>query len=201
MIGGFHTTGTYMTWFFYFLAQRPDIQRKVREEVRRVREEEGFKTIHDMKKLVYTRRVMNETLRFGKIGLFSERQAERDTEIGGFVISKGSQILNALAITLDDPETFPNPGEFDPEGNFPEHKNHGMAYKKGRGYCLKVTSPLVDLWYEFWQQIHRIGREHVTLRWVPSHQKWHPNENWETRRQLCPPLHLIPKMKFIIEHF
>ena len=128
MIGGFHTTGTYMTWFFYFLAQRPDIQKKVREEVGRVREEEGFTTIHDMKNLVYTRKVMNETLRFGKIGLFSERQAEKDTEIGGFVISKGSQILNALAITLDDPETFPNPGEFDPERNFPDNKNHGMAY-------------------------------------------------------------------------
>ena len=128
MIGGFHTTGSYMTWFFYFLAQRPDIQRKVREEVRRVRDEEGFTGINDMKKLVYTRKVMSETLRYGKIGLFSERQAENDTEIGGFVITKGSQILNALAITLDDPQSFANPGEFDPEANFPEHKNHGMAY-------------------------------------------------------------------------
>ena len=128
MIGGFHTTGTYMTWLFYFLSQRPDIQRKVMEEVKRVRAEENFTTINDMRKLVYTRKVMNETLRFGKIGLFSERQAERDTEIGGFVITKGSQILHALALTLDDPETFANPTEFDPEANFPEDKSPGMAY-------------------------------------------------------------------------
>ena len=71
-----------MTWFIFHLAQRPDIQRKVREEVRRVRDEEGFTGINDMKKLVYTRKVMNETLRSGKIGLFSERQAETDTEMG-----------------------------------------------------------------------------------------------------------------------
>ena len=128
MIGGFHTTGTYMTWLFYFLSQRPDIQRKVMKEVKRVRAEENFTTINDMRKLVYTRKVMNETLRFGKIGLFSERQAERDTEIGGFVITKGSQILHALALTLDDPETFANPTEFDPEANFPEDKSPGMAY-------------------------------------------------------------------------
>ena len=128
MIGGFHTTGSYMTWFFYFLAQRPDIQRKVREEVRRVRDEEGFTGINDMKKLVYTRKVMNETLRYGKIGLFSERQALRDMEIGGFVITKGSQIINALAVALDNPEAFANPGEFDPEANFPDGKNPGMAY-------------------------------------------------------------------------
>ena len=75
MIGGFHTTGTYMTWFLHFLSQRPDIQRKVRKEVRRVRVEEGFRGISDMRKLVYTSKVMNETLRFCKIGLFSERQA------------------------------------------------------------------------------------------------------------------------------
>ena len=74
MIGGFHTTGTYMTWFLHFLSHRPDIQRKVREEVRRVRVEEGFREINDMKKLVYTSKVMNETLRFSKVGFFSQRQ-------------------------------------------------------------------------------------------------------------------------------
>ena len=128
MIGGFHTTGTYMTWFFYFLSQRLDIQSKVIEEVSRVRDEEGFTSIADIRKLVYTRRVMSETLRLGKIGLFSERQAERDMKIGGFDIMKGTQILNALALTLDDPETFANPDEFDPEANFPENKTPGMAY-------------------------------------------------------------------------
>ena len=128
MIGGFHTTGTYMTWLFYFLSQRPDIQSKVIEEVSRVRDGEGFTSISDMRKLVYTKRVMSETLRLGKIGLFSERQAERDTKIGGFDIRKGTQILNALALTLDDPETFANPEEFDPEANFPEDKAQGMAY-------------------------------------------------------------------------
>ena len=128
MIGGFHTTGTYMTWFFYFISQRPEIQSKVIEEVSRVRDEEGFTSIGDMRKLVYTRRVMSETLRLGKIGLFSERQAERDTKIGGFDIMKGTQILNALALTLDDPNTFANPEEFDPEANFPEDKSPGMAY-------------------------------------------------------------------------
>ena len=55
-------------------------------------------------------------------------QAERDTEVGGYVVTRGSQILNALGITLDDPDTFANPGEFDPEANFPDDKKPGMAF-------------------------------------------------------------------------
>ena len=29
-----------------------------------------------------------------------------------------------------------------------DHKNHVMAYKRGRKYCLKVANPLVDLWHQ-----------------------------------------------------
>ena len=33
MIGGFHTTGTYMTWFFYNLGLYEEIQNKVISKV------------------------------------------------------------------------------------------------------------------------------------------------------------------------
>ena len=202
MIGGFHATGIYLTWLLYFLAQRPDIQRKVREEVRRVRNEEGFKTNNDMGKLVYTRKVMNETLRYGKIGLFSERQALRDMEIGGFVITKGSQIINALAVALDNPETFANPGEFDPEANFPDGKNPGMAYSPfgfGVRKCPGYRSLLFGDYY-FNKSLNFPGL--LTWRWPLS--QWRLSQcsglsSWKIRKKssLCTGLSLNQTKKYL----
>ena len=126
MIGGFHTTGTYMTWFFYNLGLYEEIQNKVISEVKQIKSD-GFSSINDLQKLNYTRKVMNETLRFYKVGLFSERKAEHDVEIDGFIIPKDSQILNALCLTLDDKNSFPNPDYFDPE-NFTEDRKLGIAF-------------------------------------------------------------------------
>jgi len=126
LTGGFHTTGTYMTWFFYVLGLNEEIQNKVISEVRQIKSD-GFSSIDDIQKLKYTRRVMNETLRFYKVGLFSERKAEHDLEIDGLYIPKESQILNAICLTLDDKNNFPNPERFDPE-NFSEERKLGLAF-------------------------------------------------------------------------
>ena len=127
MTGGFHTTGTYMTWFFYNLGLFPDIQAKVVEEVVDKFGSEGLESVDDMKRLDYTRKGMDETLRHAKIGLFTERQAETDMEVEGFHIPQGSQILNALCLTLDDKNSFKNPGNFDPDNIQPARKT-GLAF-------------------------------------------------------------------------
>lgn len=35
MIGGFHTSGNLMVWLLWYLANNPDIQDKLREELKR----------------------------------------------------------------------------------------------------------------------------------------------------------------------
>ena len=70
---------------------------------------------------------MNETLRYYKVGLFTERKVENDLEIEGLFIPKGCQILNAICLTLDDKNSFPNPEQFDPE-NFSEERKLGIGF-------------------------------------------------------------------------
>jgi len=127
MIGGFHTSGTMMTWFFYNLGLHPEIQEKVHQEIREGLQGESLKSMEDIERLPYTKQVMNETLRQVKLGLFTERRAEKDVEIGGFLIKEGSQVVNAICLTLDDKKAFPNPDQFDPE-NCCETKTKGLAF-------------------------------------------------------------------------
>jgi len=126
MIGGFHTTGTFLTWFFYNNALREDIQDKVIKEVKETKKD-GFNSMADIEKLSYTKTVMDETLRFDKVGLFNERQVEKDLHIEGYVIPAGTMVLNAICITLDDKNLFPNPDEFDPT-NCQDIKKAGLAF-------------------------------------------------------------------------
>jgi len=126
MIGGFHTTGTFMTCFFYNIGLHTDIQTTVRAEIGE-KFSSGLSSVEDMKRMDYTRKVIDETLRHAKIALFTERQLETDTEVGGFFIPKGTQLVNAICLTLDDKKSFKNPGTFDPE-NVELGKKAGLAF-------------------------------------------------------------------------
>lgn len=140
MIGGFHTSGNYMTWFFYYLALYPDIQARVRAEIADQLGDGGLTNLGDMDRLGYTRQVMDETLRHTKLASFSERKAETDMEIGGFLIPAGSQIVNALCLALDEEEYFPNPRQFDPNNCSKENVKNlafspfGFGVRKCPGY-------------------------------------------------------------------
>ena len=62
-----------------------------------------------------------------------------------------------------------------------DHLNHVEAYYRGKHHCLKVTSPLIDIWIRIWKQIHRLGKGNVTLKWIPSHQSANSNKTWEQK--------------------
>ena len=70
---------------------------------------------------------MNETLRNEKIGTFSERQAEKDIEVDGYLIPKGTQIVNALTEALNNKDTFPDPDNFNLD-NMSEKKKLGLEF-------------------------------------------------------------------------
>lgn len=46
VVGGFHTTGNFLTWLFFYLALYPDVQEQVAEELRRYLQEKNF-TVDD----------------------------------------------------------------------------------------------------------------------------------------------------------
>ena len=126
MTGGFHTTGTFMTWFFYNLGLHSEVQANVLEEIAG-KFSSGLENMEDLKRLDYTRKVMDETLRHSKIALWTERQTEADLDIGGLHIPRGCQVINALCLTLDDNLSFKNPRNFDPD-NFESNKKVGLAF-------------------------------------------------------------------------
>ena len=124
IIGGFHTTGTFLTWFFYYITLYPEIQDKVAKEV--IDELNGQPMSEEvLKNLTYTTQVMYESLRHSALATFAARvNFEKDITVGGHVIPAKTPIMLSLGASLRDTDHYPNPEVFDPENFAPEKTKH-----------------------------------------------------------------------------
>lgn len=156
-IAGHATMSAGLTWAFYLLAGRPEVQRRIHEEARRTAllagpdrlerddlpdspeaacnpvDGDGF-----VDSIPYTRRVWQETLRlYPPLPIFG-RTAKSDVEFGGVDIETGSHVLLSPYVVHRDPDVWTDPETFDPS-RFRNDDRHEFAYfpfSGGRHACL-----------------------------------------------------------------
>jgi pentalenene oxygenase len=118
-IAGSNTISNTLSWAFHELATHPEIERRLHDEVDRVLagRPAGF---HDVAQLEYTRRVIAETLRKRTQGLFLSRFTATETELGGYRIPAGADVLYSFHALNHNPEIHPHPERFDPDRWLPE---------------------------------------------------------------------------------
>jgi cytochrome P450 len=111
-IAGFDTVAVDLTWLFIHLSRMPAIAQKVRDEVKTIIGDRR-PMITDLEKLVYTRAVVQETLRLSALP-FLPRMAVRDDAIGNYIIHKNDRILIPTFYMHQSPIYWDNPEGFDP---------------------------------------------------------------------------------------
>lgn len=120
-LAGHETTATLMGWMFYELARNPDVTARLHHELDTVLAGRT-PTLDDLKKLPYTEKVVKEALRMYPSAWVVSREAEDETEIGGYSFKKGT-VFNVMIYFLHhDARWFPNPEQFDPERFSPENE-------------------------------------------------------------------------------
>lgn len=113
-LAGHETTAITLSWSCWLLEQHPAVEARLVEETRRVL---GSRqpTIEDYPRLIYTRAVVEETLRlYPPVHVFS-RQAIVDDEIAGTKIPRGSFITISSWVLHRHTLFWENPNAFDPE--------------------------------------------------------------------------------------
>lgn len=115
---GFETSSTAMAFALYFIAKYPNVQVKVREEVKRIKQLHNNEISYDaLMKMTYLNQVFNETLRlYPPVGSLI-RKALVDYKIPEteLVIPKGTLITIPVYGIQRDPEIYPEPDTFDPD--------------------------------------------------------------------------------------
>ena len=144
-LAGHETTANAMTWTFALLSRHPSVARRLHEELDAVL---GGRvpTQEDVPNLVYTRQILDESMRLYPPAWMTARAAEEDDELGGYFIPKGSLVFLSPWVVHRHPDYFEDPEGFDPERFAPGKKlSHRFAYFPfgggarlciGRGFAL-----------------------------------------------------------------
>ncbi|XP_026840952.1 probable cytochrome P450 6a14 [Drosophila persimilis] len=133
-LAGFETSSSTMAYCLYELAQHPDIQRRVREEIDAVlKKVEGGEITYDaLAEMNYLEKVLAETLRKHPIVPQLIREANQNYKVPNtdITIDKGTTVLIPVHSIHHDPEIYPQPEHFDPSRFEADQvkSRHPMAY-------------------------------------------------------------------------
>ncbi|KAJ1306503.1 hypothetical protein OPQ81_007505 [Rhizoctonia solani] len=149
--GGADTTVSAVETFFLAMALYPDIQRRAQEEIDRVCTVYGdattrrLPTIADRESLPFTWAIYQECLRWGVVTP-CQYHVSRDEDVydlghGAYNqvrIPKGTLVVVNTWSILHNPDTYPNPFQFDPTryiGPSPQPDPRDVAFGWGRRRC------------------------------------------------------------------
>ena len=120
LAAGHETTATALTWATHLLCLNPDVQTRLRQEIRNnlpsIDDAEASITSQALDGLPYLHAVCNEVLRVNPPVPMTIREARKDTTILGTFVPKGTRIiLVPSAVNLSSSLWGPNPEKFNPE--------------------------------------------------------------------------------------
>jgi cytochrome P450 len=148
-IGGSDTSSGALTWALSLLLKNPLAMEKAKEELDIQVGRERCVNESDICKLVYLQAVVKETLRlYPSAPLAGPREFSENCTLGGYHVTKGTQLITNLWKIQTDPSVWPNPFDFKPKRFLTTHKdidvrgNHfelqpfGSGRRKCPGICF-----------------------------------------------------------------
>ena len=128
MFEGHDTTTSGMAWTLYCLAQHPEHQEKVREEVRSVLMGRDRLEYDDLKDLKYTSWCIKEAMRLYPPVFEIYRQSSKDIELDGYLIPRDTMITLFIYMIHHHPDVWDNPEEYDPLRFDPSNSENRHPY-------------------------------------------------------------------------
>lgn len=149
LIAGHETTALALTWTLYLLSKHPTVLRPLHAEISHVLGA-GPPTLAHVKQLVYTQRVVDESMRLYPPAPVVSRTSVAEDRIGGYVIPKGTEVVFCPWVTHRSPELWPNPEGFDPDRFEPAEvakrpKHAYFPFLAGPHKCIGAPLAMMEL--------------------------------------------------------
>ncbi|XP_033747773.1 cytochrome P450 4F22-like isoform X1 [Pecten maximus] len=129
---GHDTTASAISWTLYSIAQHPEIQQRLQQEIDEVLQGQDSDDISwdDLSKFTYLTMCIKEGMRLHSPVPLIVREITEKLEIDGEIVPIGQMVLVVIYNTHHNPEVWENSTEFDPERFSPENieKRDPFAY-------------------------------------------------------------------------
>ena len=166
LVAGTDTSAQTVSWTLLLLANRPDVQARVHEELDEIIGPDVLPTVDDRARLPYTFACVAESMRYRTIGpLAVPHQATEDTEVGGYLILAGAQVLGNIYSIHHDPRFWDSPDEFVPERFLPQAdgspaaaltSNAFIPFGTGHRRCPGQRFAETAVWLHLTRMLHRL---------------------------------------------
>jgi cytochrome P450 len=134
---GHETTANLLTWTLYLLARHPDVLARLRQELDTLLQG-NIPTAEDLQQLVYTKAVLNESMRLRPPVGIMMRRISKDTELDGYLLKQGRLSIFSIYNIHHHPDFWQQPEQFDPE-RFLSDENRRfsfMPFGTGERICI-----------------------------------------------------------------
>ncbi|KAM3583176.1 hypothetical protein VKS41_004927 [Umbelopsis sp. WA50703] len=153
ILAGHDTTANALSSAFYYLAKDKAIQQKLRAEAIEYLGNEPhdvIPTVEQSKAMPYLNMVIRETLRIAGPAVWtSPRTVSKDTELGDYILPKGTNVIVDIIALQHDADLWHEPYKFDPERFAPENKSSKSAsswlpFGGGQHQCAGMNMSLAE---------------------------------------------------------
>ena len=132
IIAGRDTTRLILSWFLYEMCHRPNIKKKIYEEIDNfIVENENNEMDYESigQSLMYTESTLLETLRLNPVVPFLIRTAQKDVKLpNGNIIREGNEVVIPTYIFGRNPKIWKDPLKFDPNRFYGKDKDPVNVY-------------------------------------------------------------------------
>ncbi len=165
IVAGHETTASTLNWTWHLLSKSVEVEEKLSRELNAV-PWSGSPEIGDLAKFVYTRQVIEETLRLYPAGWLMTRAALKNDQLGDYLVPAGTEIyvspylIQRHPAFWEAPDSF-NPDRFGPNESRTRHPMTMLPFSAGPRKCIGESFARIEM------QIHLMTiAKHLRLRSV-----------------------------------
>lgn len=146
-LAGHETTSQALTWTLYLLSQHPEVEARLHAELAAVLGDR-VPTFEDFDALVYTEKIVRESMRIYPPVYAIARKSAQATTIGDYTVPAGSEVALWIYLAHHDPRWFSDPERFEPDrfdDEAAERPRHAyLPFGSGARTCIGKTFATIE---------------------------------------------------------
>ena len=165
IVAGHETTASTLSWAWYLISQHPEVEKRLSNELDSLSTCSEFV---DLPRFLYTRQVIDETMRLYPSGWLLTRKALRNDQLGEYFVPAGTEIYVTPYFIQRHPDLWEEPDRFNPDRFGPDNarRRHRLAtipFSTGPRNCIGEHFARMEM------QIHLMTiAKSLRLRYIPS---------------------------------